>query len=76
MKENKQRYIQTRSLTIDDVKAGLIMSANWNGAIHEIIRVENYIVVYDWKSEPSVNYTDGYYRDTIDVVLQCFKVII
>ncbi len=76
MKENKQRYIQTRSLTIDDVKAGLIMRANWNGAIHEIIRVENDIVVYDWKSEPSVNYTDGYYRDTIDVVLQCFKVII
>lgn len=76
MKAIEQRYIQTRVLTIDDIKVGLIMRANWNGATHEIIRVENGIVVYDWKADPCQSSDDGYYRDTIDVVLREFKAIV
>lgn len=76
MKANEQRYIQTRALAIDDIKVGLIMRANWNGATHEIIGIEDNIVVYDWKADPCKSSNDGYYRDTIEVVLREFKKIV
>lgn len=73
MKANELRYIQTRALTIDDIKVGLIMRANWNGATHEIISIEDNMVVYDWGLDPCKSSDDGYYRDTIEVVLREFK---
>lgn len=72
----EKKYIQTRSLTIDDIKVGFVMRANWNGAIHEIIKIENNIVVYDWKADTCKSSDDGYYRDTIDVVLREFKAFV
>lgn len=72
----EKNYIQTRALTIDDIKVGLTMRANWNGATHEIISIEDNIVVYDWKADPNKSSDDGYYRDTIDVVLREFQKIV
>ena len=52
-----------------DLKVGNKLKAHWDGANHEITKIEGDVVYYE-----GLTY-DGSWKDKIDVMLKCFDLI-
>ena len=53
----------------DDLQKGARLKAHWDGAFHEIIKMENDIVHYK-------GFVGGkIYKDSVSVILECFDLV-
>ena len=61
------------------IKIGQKIKAKWDGAISEIVAIENDIVTYKCYSYKNQhlssddNYNDGLFRDTKEIILKDFR---